>query len=120
MSLFRLFVDSSTGLDIDPEYDYKDGAQKIEDVHRAKSGAQYRYKWGQYSRIEFSVMHVNSSFKSIVNSWWSSNVDLKFMEVGVAAREVSVHLVNKSNPVDKPILPYYDEFTGKLILETYL
>ena len=120
MSLFRLFIDSSTGIDIDPEYDYKDGGAKIEDVHRAKSGVQWRYLWGDYDKIEFSVMHVSSSFKAVVNSWWSTNTDLKFMQVGVAASELDVHITNKSKPIDKVIKPYTDEFKGKFILETYL
>lgn len=120
MSLFRLFVDSSTGIDIDPEYDFKDGGQKIEDVHRAKSGAQYRYLWGSYEKIEFSLMYVNSSDAYTINNWWDTNADLKFMEVNVAASEVQVHVTNRNKPIDKNIKPYRNQFKGKVILETYL
>ena len=120
MALFRLFVDSSTGIDIDPEYDFKDGGQKIENVHKAKSGTEYRYKWGEYSKIEFSLMYITSADMCTVNSWWGANTNLKFMEVGVAASEKQVHITNKEKPISKNIKPYRDQFQGKLILETYL
>jgi len=115
---YALFVDSSNSISFDPEYDFKDEGEKIEDVHRVRSGEQYRYKWGSYDRFSFSVMYVNSSTKSIVNSWWLSNTDLLFMEEG-GTDVFSVHLANGKKPIDAVIAPYDDTFKGKIELETY-
>ena len=120
MAQFRLFVDSSTGIDIDPEYDMKLSGLKIEDVHRTLGGVEYRYKWGDYDRVEFSLQWVNSSTMAIVNSWWSSNTNLQFMETDVAGTELNVRLVNKTKPIDRYIKPYTDMFMGKIQLETYV
>jgi len=120
MSLFRLFVDSSTGIDIDPEYDFKDGGKKIEDVHRTKAGVQYRYLWGEYTEIKFSLMYVSSADQCTINSYWGGNQDLLFMEVGNEASLKSVHITNKKKPIDGRIKPYADQYKGTVILETYL
>lgn len=118
MAMFRLFVDSSNGVDIDPEYDLVFQDTKIEDRHRARSSDAYVYKWGEYKRIKFSVSYVDSSFKAIVNSYWSSNTNLLFMEVGASA-VYSVRLMNKELPVGKYIKPYTDLFRGVIELEGY-
>lgn len=115
---FRLFVDSATGLDIDPEYDFKDSAERIESRHRTRDGSEYAYRWGDFRKFEFSVSFVNSEFKSVVNSWWNSGTDLLFMEVG-ATDVTSVHIVSKSQPIDKLVKPYTDLFAGKITLESY-
>lgn len=115
---FRLFVDSATGVDVEPEWDYERKDKKIEDRHRARSGAEFVYKWGEYIGIEFSVKFVNSSFQAIVNSWWNTNTDLLFMEVG-GTEVFSVHIVNKDTPVGKVIKPYVDQFQGKIKLGGY-
>lgn len=115
---FRLFVNSDTGLDVNVEYDFKDTGQKFESRHRVRSGAEFVYRWGEWTEKKFSVAYVNSAFNSIVNSWWSTNTDLLWMEVGDTV-VTSVHLINKSKPIDGFVKPYDDLFRGKIELGTY-
>lgn len=115
---FRLFVDSSNGVDVEPEYDFSDSKIKIEDRHRTRSGAEYVYKWGGYVDIKMSVMYVNSEFKSIVNSWWSSNTSLLWMEEG-GTQVFSVRLVNNEQPVSDIVKPYTNVFKGTIELKGY-
>jgi len=58
---YRLFVDSANGVSLDPEWDYEDGAKKLEDRHRTRTGAEYVYKWAEYRTIKFGIMFVNSA-----------------------------------------------------------
>jgi len=115
---YRLFVDSSNGITVNPEYDFKDSASKIENRFRSRSSAEFVYKWAEYKVKEFGVMYVNSEFKSVVNSWWSSNADLLFKDEG-STDVFSVHIVNKDQPVSEFIKPYTDSFKGVIKLETY-
>ena len=118
MPQYRLFVDSINGVDVDPEYNLTEKDKKIESRHRVRSGEEYVYKFGEYKIIKFNVMYVNSSFKSIVNSWWSSNTELLFMEVGASVVS-SVRIVNKELPIGKFIKPYTDTFKGVIELNGY-
>ena len=119
MSAFRLFVDSSTGIDINPEYNYKNGGEKIEDVYRSPTGAPFRYIWGDFNKIDFGLSFINEPTKTIINDWWDETTDLYFMEVGVEASVKQVHITNRSKPIDRNIKPYRSLFKGKIILETY-
>lgn len=114
---FRLFVDSSTGLDVYPEYDFKDTAEKIEEQYRTRDASLYTHRWAEFQKVKFSVSFVNSEFKSIVNSWWSSNTPLLWMEVG-AADVSSVQLTGKDKPVSKLQKPYTDLFAGTIEFES--
>jgi len=116
--MFRLFVDSSTGVDVYPEYDFDDSEKKIESRHRTRDGSEFVYKWSEYSVIKMSVMYVNSAFKSQVNEWWSNNTNLLWMETG-GTDVTSVRLTNTTKPISKVIKPYYDLFQGKIELGTY-
>lgn len=77
-----VFLSNSGGvsLEIFPEYNFKDGGRKIEDRHRTRDGSEFVYKWGEYRLIEIDVKYVNSSFRTIVNSWWSVNEDLLYID----------------------------------------
>jgi hypothetical protein len=114
----RLFVDSSTGVTLYPEWDYRESYRKIEDRHRTRSGREYVYKWGEYRQIKFSVEHLSSADQCTVNSWWSGNENLLF-KLESSTDITSCRLVNKSKPIDKRIEPYMDEYKGKIELETY-
>ncbi len=119
MSQYRLFVDSDNGVDVDPLWSFKEESQKIESKHRVRSGKSYIYKWGNYNRFKIPVTFVSSSFKAIVNSYWQSNAEVLFMEVGVPSSVSSVRVVNKKTPVGKFMVPYVDQFAGVIELETY-
>ena len=110
-------TDTPEFLTVTPEYDYVEPDEKIESRHRARSGTEYVYKWGEFKKFNMGVMYVNSEFKSVVNSWWSSNTDLLWMDS--TTNVTSVHLTNKKKPIDKRVKPYTDKFKGKLELGTY-
>ena len=115
---FRLFIDSDNGVTVTPEYDFKDGGRKIENRFRTRSADEFVYKWAEFDKVSFGVMHVDSEFKSIVNSYWSSNADLLWKDED-AVDVTSVHLVNKDKPISGFIKPYKDSFKGVIKLETY-
>jgi len=119
MAQFRLFVDSSNGVDIDPTWDFANQDEKVESRHRVRSGRSYVYRWGGYKKYNVPVSYVNSNFKSIVNSYWDSNADLLFMEVGNSSSVSSVRIVNGALPVGESVMPYTDQFIGVIELETY-
>ncbi|HKJ88821.1 MAG TPA: hypothetical protein VKA48_09970 [Gammaproteobacteria bacterium] len=118
MAQFRLFEDSSTGVDVDPEWEYAEVNQKQESSHRTRSGRLYRYLWGTYRRWRVPVAFVDETFKSQVNSWWGGNEKLLWMEEG-GTEVYSVQIVNAELPVGNPIRPYTDLFQGVIELETY-
>ena len=115
---FRLFVDSSTGVDVDPEWDYKEASEKVESRHRTRDGSEFVYKWGDIGNIQFTVSFVDSSFRAQVNSWWGGNQALLWMEEG-GSDVTSVYLVNRTKPIDQFVRPYDDLFKGKIELGTY-
>jgi len=115
---FRLFVDSSNGITVEPEWSYRERDKKIESRNRTRSGAEYVYKWGEYKVVAFKVSFVDSSFKSIVNSWWNNNTELLWMEEGGSA-VTSVHISSRNLPISEFIKPYNDSFKGSIELSTY-
>lgn len=117
-SRVMLFPSSGNHVDLYPEWDIKDESQKIEDVHRPRSGSQYRYKWGEFFRKKFSLTDVSSSDASLVNSWWGSNTDLLFtQDSGTTVN--SVHIVNGKTPLGGQMEPYDDLYEGSIELEGY-
>lgn len=123
MKNFVLQVSSAAQVSVFPEFDFKEPDQKIETKIRARSSRHYAYKFSGFKAWDFSVKHVNSSFKAVVNSWWNTNTVLQFYEVqsGAAISDVStVRIMNSSKPISAPILPYSDLFQGEIRLETIL
>ena len=114
----RLFVDSSNGISIEPEWDYAEPDKKLEDEHRTRAGGRYVYKWGSFRRWKLPVSYVDSSFAAVVNSWWVSNTQLLFKSESAAA-VYSVQITNDAKPVGKFTKPYDTLFEGLIELETY-
>lgn len=115
---YRLFVNSSNGVTLYPEWDYTENDKKIEDRHRTRSGAEYVYKWGGYRQRKFSVRYVDSATMAIVNSWWNSNTPLLFMKEG-DTDITSCYLTNRDKPISKFIKPYDTLFEGVIELGEY-
>ena len=115
---FILYVDSNNGVTVYPEYNSKFSAKKVETRQRVRDGGEFVYKWGEYDALKIGVSFVNSSFRAIVNSWWSSNTNLLWVETG-ETNVTSVHLINKAQPIDTNIKPHNDLFKGKIELGTY-
>ena len=107
------------GVDVNPDFKkFKWGGKKIENRHRVRDGGEFIYKWGDYRTVLAPVKFVNSSFAADVNSWWSSNADLLFVE-NYTTKVESVHLINKTKPIDQFVKPHDDLFMGKIELGTY-
>ncbi len=115
---YRLFVDSSNGVTINPDYGYKLEDSKIENEHRVRTGARYVYKWGSFNKWSIPVSYVNSSFMAIVNSYWQSNTALLFKSESAAA-VYSVQVTNDKLPIAEFIKPYDTLYKGVIELETY-
>lgn len=114
---FYLSSDTTT-LAFDPEYDYRDDAQKEETRHRTPTGREYVYKWGDYLTWKMTVSYVDSAFKCTVNSWWAGNERLLFQPMS-STEVYSVYLNGRTTPVTKRIKPYDDQFEGVIELGTY-
>lgn len=115
---WAIFVDSANSISLYPNWDLKQPDKKIESIHRPRSGTQYRYKWGYYSEFKFSVDFVNSRDASIINSWWSTNTELLFMDEDTT-KVYSVVFQNSDQPLTTRNKPLLDQFKGKIELGTY-
>ena len=56
-------------VELEPEWNYERSVMRNQSQMRARSGANYSYKWGSHEKHKFAVSFVNSATKSIVNSW---------------------------------------------------
>lgn len=117
MSNYVLF-DGTNAVSLDPGYDIKYDGRKIESSHRTRSGANYRYKFGDYKRVRFYVEFLSSADMCRVNSWWGANIPLRLFDLNSTV-VVSGYLANASAPVDGHVAPYSDQFTGIIELESY-
>lgn len=99
-----------------PEYDFTDSSFKNEEVTRTRDGSEYRYKFGEVTRIDFTVRYVSSADATKVQNWYSDNTSL-FLYDDVHTH--SIRIVNTSKPLSKRVRPYDDLFEGKLELESY-
>ena len=117
MPSYTLF-DGTTTVSLSPEYDIKFDSRKIENSHRTRSGANYRYVWGSYKRAKFGVEFLSSSDMCVVNSWWGANVALRLFDTNSSV-VVSGYLSNGSAPIDSYIKPYTDQYKGIIELESY-
>lgn len=115
---FRIFVDSNSGVTIEPEYDFAHTPKKIENRYRARDGSEYVYKWSDYDGWKMSVSYVDSLTRYHLNNWWRDNTDLLFKSESESA-VYSVHLVGRDQPIQQMIKPYTYLFKGFIDLETY-
>ncbi len=100
------------------EYDYKEQDKKVESRTRTTTGAEYVYKFGDFRQWKFKVSFVNSEVFSIVNSYWKSNADLKFVKTGLLGT-TDVRITNKTKPIFGFNKPHDDLYHGMIELSTY-
>lgn len=117
MPSYRL-TDGTNVVSMDPDYDIKFENKKVENSHRTRGGALYKYTWGRFSRVKFKVEYLSSSDMTRVNSWWQANTPLRLYDTGSSV-VVSGYLVNASQPIDQYVKPYTDLFMGTIELEGY-
>lgn len=111
-------VTSLDFVEINPEYNFEYTGKKIEDRKRARSGREYVYKWGQYDGRKFDVSYVSDADKTKINSWWSGNDSLLFVD-GITTAITSVRIQNDKTPISKLEKPYTNLWQGMIELETY-
>jgi len=117
--MYTLFADSdSTGVTINPGFDFIDESRKFETTHRARSGAGYSYKVGMRNRFKFSVKFVDSSFAAKVNSAWSENTNLFFV-ADSSDLVYRMRIQNRETPINQFIKPFDDLYGGTIELESY-
>lgn len=117
---FELGIDSSTAVNLRPNFDYQNGKKQIRNDYRTKGGRAYRYKWGEYRRIKFTAEYVPASAAAVVNSWFDSNTELLwFITSGDVTEVHSVMIMNDDTPFQKTIAPYDNLYKGKIELEGY-
>jgi hypothetical protein len=121
MSTFRLGPVSSV-IELDPDYDYTFELTKVQTDHRTRSGKLFSYKFATYRRFEVPESWVNSSQRTLVNSWWETNTELAFFDDYDTYPQSywNVRIMNDKEPYPEFIKPYFKQFySGELILETY-
>lgn len=116
---WALFVDSSNSISFSPEWGMSSPDRKVESKHRTKTGALYRYKWGDWGEFKFKLDYVNSSDSAIINSWWKSNTELLFIDENDANTLSSVYIMNSSKPLTVNVKPYLEYKKGTINLSTY-
>lgn len=113
-----VLIDSENNIYIAPDFDFENKTEKIESRHRVRSGEEYVYKWGEFRKFEMGVSFVNSSFKSVINSYWYDNTKLLFVQSG-DMKIYSVQVSNNNLPVGNLIAPYTNLFRGTIELESF-
>lgn len=109
-------TDSSALVTLYPEYDFKDAGEKVEERHRTRGGAEFRYNFGSFDHFEFSVKYVNSADAYQIQQWWTDSTSLFFTADG---NTYMLRIANNTKPLGHKILPYDDLFDGSLILESF-
>tara|TARA_Y100000592_G_C5455220_1_gene311010 strand:- start:444 stop:818 length:375 start_codon:yes stop_codon:yes gene_type:complete len=119
-----LGIPNSSFIEIGDTANYGYTFEKLYDKKdlRTKGGALFTYIVPQSSFRRFTVpaTFVNSQNKSIINSWFSTASDLRFIEDDTFANSFfSVRIVGVSEPYDKYIQPYFRQFySGTITFET--
>jgi hypothetical protein len=113
---FRLFVDSATGVTVEPTWDTEEQTGKLANVKRTREGSRYGYQFGERYRVRCVVTFVGDDVREQINLWWSNNTRLKWMEEG-GSEVYDVKLVNSRIPIDKRVRALWDRYEGELILE---
>lgn len=112
------YVASSQVVSLYPNWDFQFAPTKQETANRSRTGAQFRYVWGNYNTVSFTVEFVSSSDKCVISSWWTTNTPLVLYDQNGTA-VISGHLVNLTHPISKYMEPYNDQFGGVIQLESY-
>jgi|TARA_R110002012_G_scaffold293088_1_gene488653 hypothetical protein len=89
---------------------------------RTKGGSLFTYitAQGNYNTFKIPMSFVTSSDRSLINSWFSTATDLRFIEDNTFANSYyTVRLVGKTDPFTVFKKPYFRQFyDGELVLET--
>lgn len=115
-SRFMLFADSSTAVELTPEWDQVDKTTRLGVQHRTRNGGLFRYKFGEYFKLAVSLTEVASADASQINSWWGGTADLLWT-ADSGSTVTSCQIFNKEKPLGQYDKPYDTLFKGKIELE---
>ena len=113
---YLLFADSSTSIQLEPEYGFENRHSKIQSTLRTQDGGLKQYKFGEFPAFSVPVKFVNSSDRYQIHEWWNDNTDLVFEWHG---SDYNVRITNRREPLNKNTKPYNSLFEGKIELEGY-
>ena len=107
-------------IDLPAQYDYRAGEVLDRRDARALHGALTTYiEPTGFRRFTIPLTHVTSLERSLINSWWSSGSELRFVEDNTYPFSfTAVRLVGDNTPVTKVVQPYADQYSGEIVLET--
>lgn len=95
--------------------------------HRTKEGTLYTYiETGTFRRFALPWSFVNSSERSLVNSWWVSGQDLRFiLDSSFSSSFYTVRIMEVEEPFQAFVKPYgigdsasQPLWDGEIVLET--
>lgn len=88
---------------------------------RTQGGALYTYLGSQrFRKFTLPLTWVNSSDRALVNSWWESGANLRFIEDSTyTGSYYDVRITGNEEPFTKYKEPYFQVyFDGQIVLET--
>lgn len=103
------------------KYDYQYTRQAVvKSIVHGKQGSGGITSQGSFHGFSFMLNTVTSSQKSLVNSWWTTSTDLRFIEdTTFPSSFYDVRIVNQESLFQEFRPPYFDVyFTGEVLLET--
>lgn len=117
--MHRIWVDSSSYVEVAPEYNYVERAQRLGARHRTLSGAEYAYRFGQLDRLKFSASLVDSASFAQIVEWWLSNTPVYFGRVG-DPQQFRMRITNAAVPLAGYFKPNKRLREGDIEMEQYL
>ena len=111
---FRIGVDSSTAIDIYPEFDFVNEKKQIASEHRNKNGSYKKYIWGHQTAFSFTLNYVPASDTALINEWFDDNTIISLFD---DTQYDNLIIVNKSTPLAQHAEPYDTLYKGEILLE---
>lgn len=108
-------------INLNPNFDYLMIKHIDKKDIRTKQGNLYSYiKKGGHTQFKLPTSWVNDIDKSIINMWWRTKTNLKYIENKDKPNEnFNVRIMNIKEPLEFNVNQYYKEyFEGEIILET--
>ena len=101
-------------------YEYSAAENLTRKDVRTKAGNLYSYiEPVSFRRFTLPLVHVNNADRSLINSWWATGSELRFVEDSTYPFSFSnVRIVGEREPLTKFMRPYNNEYEGELVLET--
>lgn len=103
------------------QYDYQYTRQAVvKSIVHGKQGTGGTTSQGSFHGFSFTLNKVTEDQRSLVNSWWQTSTNLRFIEDTTSPSSFyTVRIVNQESLFQKFRPPYFDTyFTGEVLLET--